>query len=68
MPKTYLTRSGDAWDLIAKEQLGHETMAHHLMAANPDLRDVVIFQADVKLILPDVEAPAQEKEPPWQSR
>jgi len=68
MPSRHITSQGEAWDQIAKARLGHETMAHHLMDANPAHRHVVIFPANVELIVPDVEQPTQEEPPPWQQR
>lgn len=66
--KTYMTNQGEAWDQIAKRLWGSETMVHHLLAANPDQRHVVIFSADIALTVPDVAPPVQEEPPPWQSR
>lgn len=68
MPKTHITSQGEAWDQIAKKRLGYESMAHHLMAANPNHRHVVIFPADVALTVPDIDPQSQEEPPPWKIR
>ncbi len=66
--KTYLTSQGEAWDQVAKRLWGQETLAHHLLAANPAHRHLVLFPADVELMVPDIQVPPQEEPPPWQSR
>ena len=39
----YTTKSGDTWDVIAKEVYGSEYHADVLMAANPQEIDTFIF-------------------------
>lgn len=56
----YTTKSGDTWDVIAKEVYGSEYRADVLMAANPQEIDTFIFSS----------TPALEEErdgllPPW---
>ena len=41
----YTTKSGDTWDVIAKEVYGSEYHADVLMAANPQEIDTFIFNA-----------------------
>ena len=45
----YTTKSGDTWDVIAKEVYGSEYHADVLMAANPQEIDTFIFNAGVEL-------------------
>ena len=40
----YTTKSGDTWDVIAKEVYGSEYHADVLMAANPQEIDTFIFK------------------------
>ncbi len=60
---TYRTIQGDAWDSVAFKVWAHlerpELMAQHLMQANPEHMDVLIFPAGVELIVPEV--PQQQK-------
>ena len=44
----YTTKSGDTWDVIAKEVYGNEYRADVLMAANPQEIDTFIFNAGVE--------------------
>lgn len=64
--KEYTTREGDAFDALALEMYGEETLAHYIIEFNPDYADVLIFDANVALRLPIVEdAELPETLPPW---
>lgn len=65
MPKTYITISGDAWDLIAYKTLGNEMHTNALIENNLRYRDVAIFPAGVVLNIPDIPTPAASGLPPW---
>lgn len=52
-PETYVTMQNDAWDAVAFRLWGDERLFHHLMAANPEHRDVVLFAAGVELTIPE---------------
>ena len=66
MNKTYTTVQGDMWDSIAYSQLGDVKYTGALMLANTQYRDVYIFSAGVKLIIPDVETVITgDNLPPW---
>lgn len=63
---SYRTIQGDAWDTVAFRLWGRERLAHHLMAANPEHLDVVIFPAGVELAVPDIVVEPETPElPPW---
>lgn len=62
---TYITALGDEWDFIAKKQLGSERYANILMEANEQYRDILIFPAGVRLVIPDIETPTAAILPPW---
>ena len=51
----YTTKSGDTWDVIAKEVYGNEYRADVLMAANPQEIDTFIFNAGVEPNTPALE-------------
>lgn len=61
----YITKSGDTWDMIAKEVYGSEYHADILMAANPQAIDTFIFQAGVTLVTPELEDERDGLLPPW---
>ncbi len=67
MPSAYITRQGDTWDAIAFRLWGQERLFDHLMRANPEHLDVVIFDAGVRLSIPsDVKTAVETLElPPW---
>ena len=65
MPKTYLTTSGDMWDMIAKRTLGSEMRADALIKANLTHRHTFIFPANVRIIIPDIPARPVGGLPPW---
>lgn len=69
MPRdTITTLQGDAWDSIAYRLWGEERHMDRLVAANPDLADVLIFSAGVRLTVPEAPPPATVKTselPPW---
>ena len=62
----YTTKEGDTFDMIALNFYDEEKMATTIIEANPDYSDVIIFDADVELIIPigeDVDG--IETTPPW---
>jgi hypothetical protein len=61
----YTTKSGDTWDVIAKEVYGSEYHADVLMAANPQEIDTFIFNAGVELNTPALEEKRDGLMPPW---
>ena len=66
MSRTYTTKSGDIWDLIAYEQLGDCRYVNILMEANPRHLGTGIFSAGIVLTLPDITEENRAKNlPPW---
>ena len=64
--KEYTTREGDTFDALALEMYGEETLAHYIIEFNPDYADVLIFDANVVLLLPIVEnVETPDTLPPW---
>lgn len=61
----YTTKSGDTWDMIAKEVYGDEYHADVLMAANPQHIETFIFGAGVVLATPALEEERDGLQPPW---
>lgn len=61
----YITKSGDTWDMIAKEVYGSEYHADVLMAANAAHIETFIFQAGVELSTLALEEERNGLLPPW---
>ena len=66
--KTTRTIQGEAWDQVAKRELGSEMLMHALLAANPIHRRKLVFPANVLLQVPDASLPPVEILPPWRQR
>lgn len=66
MARTYTTLQGDTWDVIAYRLWKRETLMHHLVAANPDYCDVLVFGPNIVLTVPDIVVPDRKPDlPPW---
>jgi len=64
--RTYVTKQRDQWDQIAFEQLGSEHLVDQLIAVNSEYRMTVVFNAGIKLILPEIKTSSQTFSPaPW---
>ena len=67
--RTYQTRAGDRWDLIAHAEYANSYAYERIIQANPMYRDVLSLPGGVSLKIPVVEdaAPAltAEQLPPW---
>ena len=62
----YTTKEGDMFDMIALNFYNEEKMATTIIEANPNYADVVIFDADIELIIPIVQdTEGIETKPPW---
>lgn len=56
MTKIYNTTQGDTWDSIALKFYNNEKMMHHLLEANPKYITIVVFSANIKLTIPELDA------------
>ena len=63
--RIYKTIQGDTWDGIAIKVYGDERYMNELLEANQGLNEIVIFPANIKLILPEIETKATAILPPW---
>lgn len=64
----YTCSQGEAWDQIAARFYNDEFLLERLLAANPDLSDVVLFSGGEIIAVPvldvsDIQSP--ESLPPW---
>ena len=64
--KKYTAKAGEMWDLLAYNLYGSEMRASDLMAANPQLTDIIIFEGDEILNIPeDIETADNSTLAPW---
>lgn len=64
--KTYTTRSGDTWDVIAHRALGDQFRMHLMLDANPEHNYTARFDDGVVLNVPALPAtPVPSSLPPW---
>ena len=66
--RTYTTRQGDMWDLIAYKvypAVGGEMCTNILMDSNQEHREVSIFPAGIVLKVPEISVPMVLNLPPW---
>ena len=62
----YTTKEGDMFDMIALNFYNEEKMATTIIEAKPHYADVVVFDADIELIIPIVQdTEGVETKPPW---
>lgn len=61
----YITKSGDTWDVIAKEVYGSEYRADVLMAANPQHIGTFVFGSGVEITAPELADERDGLLPPW---
>ncbi len=62
----YVTQEGDAYDALAIDFYEDEILASHIIQANPQYMETLIFEAGIKLWIPvleNMERPATL--PPW---
>lgn len=64
---TYTTTAGETWDMIAFTLWGDETRLSALLAANPALRDIVVFDAGTVLAVPALAPPTASPLQPWKT-
>ena len=64
---TYVTISGDMWDVISLKVYGTTAYTGKLMAYNSDYVDQYVFQAGIELRVPDIEGTEEllDMLPPW---
>ena len=63
---TYITILGDTWDSIAYKIYGNSNLHSYLKNENPKYTDIILFEAGVKLIVPEIEKKLNsENTAPW---
>lgn len=63
---TYVTKSGDSFDLIAHQQMGSCKYTQALIDSNRQYVQTYLFKAGVELNIPDITKELKVKRvPPW---
>ena len=65
---TYITQSGDQWDLIAYKVYGDELRAAELLDANPKYADTFQFDYGTELECPELTNEQAAGLPPWRQK
>ena len=68
MNKTYTTVHGDMWDSIAYKTMGDCSYTAALMRLNAKHTDVYIFEAGVRLTLPEAKPEDAVPTLPWKRK
>lgn len=64
--KVYITKSGDTWDMVAKEVYGDEQYTSLLMSNNQELIEYFVFPENISIALQEI--PKEESLlPDWRS-
>jgi len=62
---SYRTIQGETWDLIAYKLWGSEYLLPLLFEANPQCRDILIFEGGLLLNVPEVLVEDVTERPEW---
>ena len=64
--KVYITKSGDTWDMVAKEDNGNYQKLSTFMSNNQELIEYFVFPENISIALPEI--PKEESLlPDWRS-
>ena len=64
--RDYITRSGDAYDMLAIAFYDDEKKASYILQANPKYMGTIIFDAEIHLKIPILDiTEVPESLPPW---
>lgn len=62
----YTTILGDTWDSIAYKTYGDSKWHSDIKSKNPKYTDIILFEAGVKIIIPEIERKENnENTAPW---
>lgn len=65
MLDTYITISGDTWDIISYRAYGDGAYMDVLIKANMQYKDVYVFPAGIELEIPEIDPELPDTLPPW---
>ncbi len=62
---TYTALAGDTFDAIALDFYNDESLSTHIITANPQHRNIILFSGGEVLQIPIIEQGAADTLPPW---
>lgn len=62
---SYITVSGDTWDLISYKVYGSTKYINDLKDSNYDLKKIIIFPPEVAIVVPSIKLTTKGSEPDW---
>lgn len=68
---TTQSRMGETWDMVAKRVYGDERFMNVLIAANINLRHIVVFPYGVEIVTPEIDTRSTAYDinlPPWKRK
>lgn len=64
--REYVTVQGDTWDIVSLKVYASEMHLDKLIEANAAYREIVIFPAELKLLVPNISVSSiSSTAPPW---
>ena len=63
--RNYTTIQGDTWDMISFKVYGTEIYMNKLIEANSLYREVVFFNANIEINVPNIDIYETPNLPPW---
>lgn len=68
MPRIHNTSQGEMWDMISLLYYDSEMYMDKLITANISFRNIVVFPANCKIVIPDLENKKTVAFPPWRNK
>lgn len=68
---TTLSRMGETWDMVARRVYGNERFMNVLIAANINLRHIVLFPCGMEIVTPKIDTRSTACDinlPPWKRK
>ena len=56
---------GDTWDMLALDYYDEEMLAPLLLRYNPELDDIIVFEENTMIAVPDIDRDSLAAMPPW---
>lgn len=61
----YITKAGDTFDSISFNFYGTEKYSSEIIEANLNYIDIVIFDSEIELSIPQIDVKVENTLPPW---
>lgn len=63
--ESYITISGDTWDMISYKVYGDCNYIDRLIKNNIRYAEIVVFPSGIEILVPQIETTAADTLPPW---